>query len=595
MNLIVDNKQLLSNFQLKHKTIGFGEDSEGLPTEGIQGHFYIPSYQRGYRWEHEDVNRLLNDISNSNGSMYSLQPIVVMPWNKGESKDLPKWELIDGQQRLTTLWLIFNYMKTGGWKRTGAAYSLEYETRKDSAAYLADLSIDGSRTNIDFFHLYQANQAIGEWFDKADNDQAKERLIGKIHGYLCDSVRVIWYEAPANIDATALFTRLNVGRIALTNAELIKAALLSVMRKQTIDKTKEVAAQWDGIERDLQHSEIWAFVAGMTNVESDEKYPTRISLLLDTLADENKAPRAGKRPRYYTYDTLSADINNNSEVFWQEVVALHAKILGWFEQPNIYNKIGFLVACGDHFGAIVKLSRGKKKSEFEALLKQNIKNNLDVKVDDLYENLCYDDPRKGYPTLLKLLLLLNVETTTNHRFPFDKHANENWSLEHIHAQNAQDLTKAEQWKTWLETHRKALNVVEANDNYSEIKKLIAEVSTAIEEVNSPRFGERFKDISSRVEKILRPEGDVDKPDHTLANMALLTSAHNSSLNNSVFEVKRQMILALDRKDEYVPVCTRNVFLKYYAEADIRNPHYWGEADKKSYLAEIQTRLADYLI
>jgi len=54
-----------------------------------------------------------------------------------------------------------------------------------------------------------------------------------------------WYEAPFNTDAKALFIRLNVGRIPLTDAELIKAALLSAVRNDSTDRAHEIAAQWD--------------------------------------------------------------------------------------------------------------------------------------------------------------------------------------------------------------------------------------------------------------------------------------------------------------------------------------------------------------
>ena len=63
----------------------------------------------------------------------------------------------------------------------------------------------------------------------------------------------------------------------------------------------------------------------------------------------------------------------------------------------------------------------------------------------------------------------------------------------------------------------------------------------------------------------------------------------------MFEVKRQMILELDRKGDYVPVCTRNVFLKYYAEAHAQQPHFWSDPDKDSYLKEVRNRLKPYLI
>jgi predicted 3-demethylubiquinone-9 3-methyltransferase (glyoxalase superfamily) len=76
-------------------------------------------------------------------------------------------------------------------------------------------------------------------------------------------------------------------------------------------------------------------------------------------------------------------------------------------------------------------------------------------------------------------------------------------------------------------------------------------------------------------------------------MALLSNKDNSSLSNSVFEVKRQKILALDRDGEYVPACTRNVFLKYYADADAQQPHYWSEKDKDSYFKAIHKMLNPY--
>jgi uncharacterized protein with ParB-like and HNH nuclease domain len=65
----------------------------------IAGQFVVARYQRGYRWGRLEVERLLNDIWESNGSPYSLQPIVV------KKKAEAVWELVDGQQRLTTLYL----------------------------------------------------------------------------------------------------------------------------------------------------------------------------------------------------------------------------------------------------------------------------------------------------------------------------------------------------------------------------------------------------------------------------------------------------------------------------------------------------------
>ena len=69
----------------------------------ITGKFYIPSYQRGYRWGEEEVTRLLEDILANGPNNYCLQPVVVR-------RDGDRFELIDGQQRLTTIYLIYKYI-----------------------------------------------------------------------------------------------------------------------------------------------------------------------------------------------------------------------------------------------------------------------------------------------------------------------------------------------------------------------------------------------------------------------------------------------------------------------------------------------------
>ncbi|QCP47879.1 DUF262 domain-containing protein [Trinickia violacea] len=565
-----------------HKTIG-----------AIRGRFFVPGYQRGYRWDKCDVTRLLDDIWGSNGSEYSLQPIVVKLHKHSEELASQEWELIDGQQRLTTLYLILQYMRRDASQGIGAPYSLRYETRQGSETYVDTLDEAKHGTNIDFFHLYHAYQAIDEWFKQHGDEYVRNSVASTLHNHLFKSVRVIWYEAPASVEAIPLFTRLNVGRIPLTDAELIKAALLSKVRSQSPDRALEIAAQWDAIERDLHHHDIWAFVAGAGAGVGDDKYPTRISLLLDTLADEQGGP-PGVRPRYHTFDVLQRRIEQDFSEFWKDVVALHAQILGWFDVPKIYNKIGFIIASGRPFGELAFEVKHKRKSEFEQGLIARIKKNLGVNDDDL-EDLSYEERKRGYPKLMDLLLLMNVETCSRFgvRFPFSEHLGNKWTLEHIHAQNADALNKAEQWRTWLITHRNAIDAVISEHEAK--KQLKDEIQAAVDELVAEKAGgfsgEKFNLLSTRILELLNQD---QLPDHSIRNLALLSSSDNSRLNSSVFEVKRQMILELDRAGKYVPCCTRNVFLKYYAAADASQPHFWGKQDKDDYLEAIRDVLKPYL-
>lgn len=100
----------------------------------IKEKFVIPTYQRGYRWDEQQVTDLLNDVYEfmdkgniQNGEYYCLQPIVVKKREDG------KYDVIDGQQRLTTILIIQKYLG----KRT---YCIEYESRSGSREFLENIS-----------------------------------------------------------------------------------------------------------------------------------------------------------------------------------------------------------------------------------------------------------------------------------------------------------------------------------------------------------------------------------------------------------------------------------------------------------------------
>ena len=575
--------------KLERKTIG-----------SLRGRFFVPSYQRGYRWGKEDVRRLLDDVWESRGRPYSLQPVVVKPHSSSHS-DVSEWELIDGQQRLTTLYLVLQYMRRETQCGLGAPYSLCYETRDKSEQYLQSLDPQDQNSNIDFYHLYHADRAIQKWFQQWGDKFAQNATANDMLSYLFKSVGIIWYEAAPTTSATELFTRLNVGRIPLTDAELVKAALLTAI-PTTDHRAQEVAAQWDGIERDLHQPEVWAFVTGLSEKKTSEQYPTRISLLLDTLADNLKDTTTfiGKRPRYYTFDQLREQIEKNPTTFWEQVVALHAQILGWLAQPSIYNKIGYLVTTGKPFREIAIEANGMKKSAFDAHLTQLIRDKLKISKNDV-EELSYKNEAK----LLLMLLLMNVETVskTRQRFPFARHNAETWSLEHIHAQNSEGLNKAEQWRSWLENHRDALQTVKSDKDETNIATMTLEIGIAIAKINnnigssgSNTFsGQDFVDLSQRVVKLLSDDDTDHHSIDSIRNMALLSSGQNSGLSNAVFEVKRRKVLVWDYEGKYVPVCTRNIFLKYYSGADALQPHFWSTKDKDAYIAAIHTILTPYYL
>lgn len=542
----------------------------------ISGTFRVARYQRGYRWGRVEVERLLGDIWDSKGEPYCLQPVVV----KRDTDD--QWELVDGQQRLTSLFLIFRFMQLASLQNSESLFSITYDTRPNSKDYLQNPDVARAKSNIDFFHIHAAYECIRTWFDAWGTK--RQYVANKFYAYLFESVSVIWYEAPTTLDSTTLFTRLNVGRIPLTDAELFKALLLSRSHNGpgTNDRVHAIAAQWDSIERDLHQPEVWAFVADL----QPEECSTRIALLLDTLAG---GPPGRERPRFHTFDELRELVKRTSpQEVWDQVVDLHALVLGWYENRDLYHKIGYLVAVGTRFSDLVKLSKNRAKSCFETVLDERIQVALNLSPSGVAALTYETDSHRDKCS--RLLLLLNVETVrrvahSTEKYSFRLHRVEDWSLEHIHAQNTEGLTKAEQWKEWLRLHRDALAGLPTADQ-TRRDALLAKIDAVGDSVDR----RVFQDISGEVTAAFTLDDSAASAArhsvHAVTNLALLTSGANSALNNAVFEVKRRRILELDQRGAYIPICTRQVFLKYYTDADAQQVHFWSAQDREAYLNAI---------
>ncbi|WP_156171849.1 DUF262 domain-containing protein [Demequina rhizosphaerae] len=562
-------------------------------SDDLSGEFFVPSYQRGYRWGATEVVKLLDDIESeviaaSAPRSYYLQPIVVM-WRDAHSN----WELIDGQQRLTTLYLIVKYLRDSNWlPRAKVNYSLVYETRDNSRDYLDTLEASLRHSNIDFHYMYSAYEAIESWFESRPDPEGAAINIRKA---LSEHVYVIWYEAPEGTDRNELFRRLNVGRIPLTDAELIKALVLSKVGAEggRAERQEQVAVQWDAFERDLRDPEMWAFITG-----SDRVWPTHVDLLFRAMAGSTGG---NEQHRYWVFEQLRPRIEESASDFWRAVVRMHGLVTGWFHDRELYHLIGFLIATGERyeFERIVDLADGLTNKAFRLALMDRVRARMGRTVAGL-DDLNYEKHRDECQ---RLLLLMNVATVLGrdgdgNRFSFYAHAGGEWSVEHIHAQNAAPLTRAEQWKTWLELHRRAIASLPGRDG-ADSTNLFGRIDAFIGAIDKGELGieARFRELEEEILTYFALSGDAVLGDdvHLLPNLALLERGHNSALGNSVFEVKRQEILRRDRRGEYIPPCTRNVFLKYYTDDADQQLHVWGPQDRQAYYKQMRDVLRPYLV
>ena len=566
----------------------------------IKGDFTIEAYQRGYRWGEDEVKHLLEDINEiPDGQKYCLQPVVVKNVND-------KYELIDGQQRMTTLYLIMKYLNVFV---DDIKYSIEYTTREGSKELLEkidEIDLSSPPSNIDELFIKKSYGIIKTWFNGEKSKMMS--FANKLQKY----VTIIWYEVDEDEDSVSIFTRLNIGKINLTNAELVKALFLSRGKKDSegryagnpygIEEKKqhEIALGWDSMEKDLHDEKFWSFI---TNEKSD-RYPIRMELLFDMIE-----MKLGNESNFYTFNRFYERFKNSDNKYetWELIERYMQQLKEWYNDFDLFHHIGFLVATGTSVKSLLDIAMSTdnpiKKSEFRLKVLEMIRQRMIFKVGEEeidYAELNYE---KHSEFIQCVLLLFNVETIRqkgdeNIRFPFDRYKNEGtWSLEHIHAQNSESLKTNQEWKEWLDIHKKSLEGLEVDsERKKEIDDVIPELDTVISHINEEGYKgsirDEFNKVAPAVIKILS-DGDDKSQMHTLSNMALLTVGENAALNNSTFDVKRMKIIAMDKAGEYIPICTRNVFMKYYSSSDTKL-HFWSEEDRKGYICAMNNILYDHI-
>lgn len=572
---------------------------EAKPIKDIRGTFCIPAYQRGYRWERTQVKTLLSDLyqcmeANGQEKDYCLQPVVVQ--KKGvQKKGKLQYDLIDGQQRLTTIYILLRYAHQNfetdyAHQNFEPKFSFKYETREKTQAFLENMDPQLAQTNIDFFHIYQAYTTIKDWLEETFPADTDSHLY-KLCNYVKEKVKVIWYEVGAEADPIVLFTRLNVGKIQLTNAELIRALFLSDTPNCMENRRKyEMAIQWDDIEKQLRDDDnaFWAFITR----KRAEDYPTRIDLLFDLMCHKQDA----EKDPLFTFFKMEERLKHaDRDRVWQEVINAFLQLKEWYKNNVCYHKIGYLIASGSKTMAdLLDEARGKRKSEFMKRLDEMIAESITWSTNDKdsYWDLDY---HKDYNRICRILLLFNVQSIlyngVQQRFPFNKYNNEEWSIEHIHAQNSEGLKTVDLQLEWLEWHLPSLKAIHRDEPDNE---LVRAVEKAIDDIRqSGRFiRSDFDDIFRRVVNDLSDTTDTDYI-NTLPNLALLSCGHNTCLSNSTFDVKRNLIIKMDKSGEFIPYCTKMTFLKYYENSSDVQVHFWGQKDREAYLQAIQHVIAPY--
>lgn len=557
--------------------------------------FFIPAYQRGYRWEEEQVTELLNDIkefsqnreSDSN-NFYCLQPVVVKKMSDdrvvSQELDVRKtwYEVLDGQQRLTTIFLIMKNIVERERRVEEYAlkepfdhklYDIHYETRPCSTIFLGK-SVDDMRAQsndyIDYFYIHQASTVISQWF-RDRNTMPEKRSIFDVDFLV--NTKVIWYEEQGD-DVIEAFTRLNMNKIKLCNAELVKSLFLNSSNFDNCNKEYirlrqlEIATEWDRIEYTLRNDDLWGFLT--PNMKED--YSCRIEYILDLISEKPKECKSEN----YTFKYFNDKLKNQNIIDKQQAICnewllikrYFQTIEDWFNNKEYYHKVGFLLSVNCSIRDIVK-EWHNNRFKFSEFLKQEII--AKVGGEDVLKDIsCLEYKTKYLKNILLLhnVLTISCDENSSSRFSFAKYKSEKWDVEHIHA-TADEIDGDKKCQAWLDDTRKYIKDVDL-----QAKMITYDPNT-------------FQDIYSRV------VNQLGYNNNAIGNLCLLDAGTNRGYGCAVFPYKRSKILEKHKHGKFIPICTLNVFNKFYSNS-VENMTIWDESSQKDYVGNIKEVINEFL-
>lgn len=190
-----------------------------------EAHYVIPRYQRAYAWEDKEIVQLIDDINDSTGDYYIGSLVVAKLKGKVET-----YEVVDGQQRLTTLYLLLHYLASCGGLEGEVGKTLSFDCRPNSnytLAHIQGLLLDRNSLADNEDRLEQSImnglKVIDQKFttgDAIDVAAFIERL---------ESVILYRIEVPEHTDLNRYFEIMNTRGEQLEQHDILKAQLMGYL------------------------------------------------------------------------------------------------------------------------------------------------------------------------------------------------------------------------------------------------------------------------------------------------------------------------------------------------------------------------------
>lgn len=492
--------------------------------------FKIPFFQRGYRWKGTQVSTLVEDL-------ITFRPSIDVPFYFLNVLSLSvDNEVIDGQQRLTTLSLLLEQLN------------------KDNMQLTYARSPQGGLGSLDEYFRKKADECISGILRKLANNDI-ERLTENVL-----NAKFIVHIIPKG-EEDSTFRRLNSGKISVSDSELIKCVLLTPQGDEPVSQTLARADEWDVMERAFQNEDFFSFITPRDTWKEDD----RMSILL-RIAGINPEQNEKQEHNHPFLAAFQRELKNASrEMLWQRICSAFAELQSLFSSSLWHSAIGW----GVHLGRV------ELKSDLRSQTLQKIR---EITAEDHFQSIVSDDDLYHNKPLdaRKILALFNVAICWkrgDRRYPFEKHRQvKTWSLEHLFARNQRAFQNEKEFKDYCN-------------------------GQATEEASFEAYCKTPDDQKEMYLKTILGNQYPGDEINGLCNLALLGQRENSSLLNGLLLEKEskisEMILS---QTGFVPPATELAFHKAYPKMDRRLPYLseGPEGDMTAYADCIKQTLCEFV-
>lgn len=586
--------------------------------------YYIPPYQRGYKWETTQVKQLMEDLygnfeiyqNDPTKGEYFLQYITVkyvkIPYGEPQ-EETAVLEVIDGQQRLTTLTLLFKTFENSGVDNPegfSVNHKLHYAIRENTERFLKEwvyTQNEQKRASVnewsqfskeykeydeqDIYYLFNASKLIKDFIDEGIQTEDKFNF----YQYCLNQVKLIVNVVEPHVQSEKVFNSMNSNKVSLTDADLVKGLLLTRSArshdKHQRKSFKEVLEVRANIGRQWDEMATWANQDNYNNYflnGSENSMDSLLRLLKQHfLEDSTIDPSLKDEGTLFDFylNLLNKGNHTNAHLIFHELLEVVALMQDWYHDDELYSLIGYLRNTKSHQAALPQLHLFFKKDK--EVLKTELKKirNESIKKQE-NEELSYESNRGKIHDILLALSVFKLNTPAKH-FNFEAFRKGNWSLEHIFPQHPEHKDLPDQVSI------AELDILIGKQNYSNNEQ---EIDIDFLKLHHRYLASKKENPIGKI-KITKEEWvliyeclpeQAKNNLHSIGNMALLRQEDNASLSNHIFGTKRKNIVKRISNGSFVPQHTYDVFAKLLGDTDLSDHlKYWTHDDIKAHQTYIE--------